>query len=303
MPETDALFPGFREHRSSSGEASIFARVGGEGPPLLLLHGFPQTGAMWHKIAPGLAEHFTVVVADLMGYGASESVEGDMGREAYSKRRMAREMIALMDELGFERFRLAGHDRGARVSYRLALDHPQRVERLALLDIVPTVEQFEQMGVPGGLAGYHWYFLAQPAPLPERLISAEPDLYLERSLGSWAGDASVFSEAAMAEYRAAAHDRETVRSWCDDYRSGARIDIEIDRADRDAGRKIACPLYVLWGAGRPGTRGRPRGKFLATWRRWAEDVRGIGMPCGHFIPEELPEECERELRDWFLAGS
>ncbi len=294
MPETERLFPGFREHRSGP----IFARVGGSGPPLLLLHGFPQTGAMWHKIAPGLSERFSVVAADLLGYGASDSVAGDGGGEAYSKRAMARHMAALMQELGFERFHLAGHDRGARVSYRLALDHPERVERLALLDIVPTVEQFEQMGVAGGLGGFHWYFLAQPAPLPERLICGEPDFFLERMLGSWAGEAAVFSEAAMAEYRAAAHDPETVRSWCDDYRSGARYDLALDRSDRSAGKQISCPLLVLWGAGRGPSR---RGRFMATWRRWAADLRGEPMPCGHFIPEEAPAESERALLEFFSA--
>lgn len=294
MPDTDSLFPGFREHRTGP----IFARVGGAGPPLLLLHGFPQTGAMWHKIAPGLAERFTLVAADLLGYGASESPPGDGGGEAYSKRAMAGHMVALMQDLGFDAFHLAGHDRGARVSYRLALDHPQRVERLALLDIVPTVEQFEQMGVPGGLGGFHWYFLAQPAPLPERLINGAPEFFLERMLGSWAGSGNVFSEAAMAEYRSAARDPETVRSWCDDYRSGARYDLALDRSDRSAGKRIECPLLVLWGAGRGPSR---RGRFMATWRRWAADLQGEPMPCGHFIPEEAPQESERALCNFFLA--
>ena len=298
MPETATLFPGFREHRSAANGAEIYARVGGSGPPLLLLHGFPQTGAMWHKIAGGLAEHFSVVVADLRGYGASSSPEGDGGGEAYSKRNMAVDMVELMKSLGHESFRLAGHDRGGRVSYRLALDHSERVERLALLDIVPTVEQFEQMGIPGGIGGFHWYFLAQQAPLPERLISAEPDLFLERMLGNWAGDATVFSDGAMAEYRAAAHDPDTVRSWCDDYRSGARFDLELDRADRSEGKQIGCPLLVTWGAGRGPSR---RGRFMATWRRWASDLRGEPMPCGHFIPEEAPEQAEHTLRDFLLG--
>ncbi len=294
MPETEALFPGFREHRAGP----IFARVGGSGPPLLLLHGYPQTGAMWHKIAPGLAQRRTLIVADLLGYGASDSPPGDGGGEAYSKRAMARCMVDLMSDLGFESFALAGHDRGGRVSYRLALDHPERVERLALLDIIPTAEQFEQMGIAGGLGGFHWYFLAQPAPLPETLISAEPEFFLKRMLGSWAGEdgQTVFTEAAMAEYLAAARDPETVRSWCEDYRSGARFDLRLDRADRAAGRQIGCPLLVLWGAARQPNR---RGRFMATWHRWATDVRGTGLPCGHFLPEELPVETEAALRSFF----
>lgn len=298
MPDTDTLFPGFREHKAGP----IFARVGGEGPPLLVLHGYPQTGAMWHKIAPGLAEEHTLVVADLLGYGASDSPPGDGGQEAYSKRAMARFMVELMADLGFDHFRLAGHDRGGRVAYRLTLDHPERVERLALLDIIPTAEQFEQMGIAGGLGGFHWYFLAQPAPLPERLISAEPEFFLKRMLGSWAGedDQTVFTEPAMAEYLAAAHDPETVRSWCEDYRSGARFDLALDRADRSAGKKITCPLLVIWGAGRQPSR---RGRFLATWRRWATDIEGHGLPCGHFLPEELPDQTEAVMREFFTAGS
>ena len=179
MPNTETLFPGFREHRTGP----IFARVGGSGPPLLLLHGYPQTGAMWHKIAPGLAEEHTVVVADLLGYGASDSPPGDSGGEAYSKRTMAQCMVDLMADLGFDTFSLAGHDRGGRVSYRLALDHPERVERLSLLDIVPTAEQFEQMGIAGGLGGFHWYFLAQPAPLPETLINGAPEFFSQANAG------------------------------------------------------------------------------------------------------------------------
>jgi len=294
MPDTETLFPGFREHKTGP----IFARVGGSGSPLLLLHGYPQTGAMWHKIAPGLAEQHTVVVADLLGYGASDSPPGDGGGEAYSKRAMAAYMVDLMADLGFDSFSLAGHDRGGRVSYRLTLDHPERVERLSLLDIVPTAEQFEQMGIAGGLGGFHWYFLAQPAPLPETLINGAPDFFLKRMLGSWAGedDQTVFTEAAMAEYLAAANDPETVRSWCEDYRSGARFDLRLDRDDRSEGKQITCPLFVIWGAARQPNR---RGRFMATWHRWATNVTGIGLPCGHFLPEELPDQTEAALKDFF----
>ena len=299
MPDTETLFPGFREHKTGP----IFARVGGSGPPLLLLHGYPQTSAMWHKIAPGLAQQHTVVVADLLGYGASDSPPGDGGDLAYSKRTMAQHMVDLMADLGFDTFSLAGHDRGGRVSYRLALDHPERVERLALLDIIPTAEQFEQMGVAGGLGGFHWYFLAQPAPLPETLINGASDFFLKRMLGSWAApenqssdDNTVFTESAMAEYLAAANDPETVRGWCEDYRSGARYDLRLDRADRSEGKKITCPLFVIWGAGRQTNR---RGRFIATWNRWATNVTGTGLPCGHFLPEELPSETEAALKEFF----
>ncbi len=301
MPDTETLFPGFREHKTGP----IFARVGGSGPPLLLLHGYPQTSAMWHKIAPGLAQQHTVVVADLLGYGASDSPPGDGGDLAYSKRTMAQHMVDLMADLGFDTFSVAGHDRGGRVSYRLTLDHPERVERLALLDIIPTAEQFEQMGIAGGLGGFHWYFLAQPAPLPETLINGAPDFFLKRMLGSWAApenqpgdDNTVFTEPAMAEYLAAANDPETVRSWCEDYRSGARYDLRLDRADRSEGKKITCPLFVIWGAGRQTNR---RGRFIATWHRWATNVTGTGLPCGHFLPEELPTETEAALKEFFAG--
>ena len=261
MPDTETLFPGFREHKTGP----IFARVGGDGPPLLVLHGYPQTGAMWHKIAPGLAEEHTLVVADLLGYGASDSPPGDGGQEAYSKRAMARYMVDLMADLGFDHFRLAGHDRGGRVAYRLTLDHPERVERLALLDIIPTAEQFEQMGIAGGLGGFHWYFLAQPAPLPERLISAEPEFFLKRMLGSWAGedDQTVFTESAMAEYLAAAHDPETVRSWCEDYRSGARFDLALDRAGPLGRQEDHLPLAGDLGCGPTAQPARPLPRHLA----------------------------------------
>lgn len=261
--------------------ARIHARVGGSGPPLLLLHGYPQTHVMWRRVAPELARHFRVVVPDLRGYGASSKPPAGDDYSGYSKRTMAADMVALMASLGFEQFALAGHDRGARVAYRLALDHPAAVTQLVVMDIVPTLEQFEALGWRGSLFGYHWYFLAQPPPLPETLIAHEPELYLRTAMSSWAGDFAAI-EPAFGAYLEA-FTPETIRASCDDYRAGAHIDTELDRADRDAGRRIECATLVLWGEA-----GGARPQILETWQRWATDVRGLGLPCGHFLPEEAP---------------
>ena len=282
MPETATLFPGFREHRTGP----IFARVGGSGPPLLLLHGFPQTGAMWHKIAAGLAEHFTVVVPDLLGYGASESLPGDGGGEAYSKRAMARYMVELMGPTSASRRSASPATTAVGESpivWRSTTRSASSSSR-CWTSCQPSSSS-SRWASPVGSAASTGTSSPSRRRCPNALISGEPDLFLDRMLGSWAGDASVFSDGAMAEYRAGANDPETVRSWCDDYRSGARYDLALDRSDRSEGRQIACPLLVLWGAGRGASR---RGRFMATWRRWATDLRGEPMPCGHFIPEEGP---------------
>lgn len=202
----------------------IHARLGGSGPPLLLLHGYPETHVMWHRVAPELAEYFRVVVPDLRGYGASSKPPAGDDYSGYSKRTMAADMVALMASLGFERFALAGHDRGARVAYRLALDHPAAVSQLVVMDIVPTLEQFEALGWRGSLVGYHWFFLAQPPPLPETLIGHEPELYLRTAMGNWAGDFAAIEPAFQAYLDA--FTPETIRASCDDYRAGAYIDTE-----------------------------------------------------------------------------
>lgn len=272
--------------------------VGGDGPPLLLLHGYPQTHVIWHKVAPLLAGGFTVVAPDLRGYGASGKPPSGDNAAAYAKRVMAQDQVEAMAALGFDRFHLAGHDRGGRVAYRLALDHPDRVIRLATLDIVPTLEQFERMGQTGGMGSFHWFFLAQPAPFPERMIGADPDYFARHMLETWCGTPGAFTEEAMAAYLTAFRDPETIRASCDDYRAGFGIDCDIDRADRAAGRRIDCPMLALWGS-----RGRPhkRDSVLEIWRLWATDVRGKGLDCGHFLPEEAPEETAHELRAFFSS--
>jgi haloacetate dehalogenase len=290
-------FAGFSAQDFALGEATIHARVGGSGAPLLLLHGYPQSHLMWARVAPALAERFTVVVPDLRGYGRSSAPPSHKG-ERYSKRVMAKDAAALMSALGHERFAVAGHDRGGRVAYRLALDHPEVVAKIAVLDIVPTGEMWAGMDAARAMAVYHWMFLAQPEPLPETLISAAPQTYLDHTLASWTGDVSLksFAPEALEAYRAAFREPERVHATCEDYRAGATIDRALDDADRAAGRRIAAPLLALWGAkGIPAQGESP----LDVWRRWASDVSGKGIACGHFLPEEAPEATAEALLAFF----
>ena len=266
-------------------ETEIHLVVGGHGPPVLLLHGYPETHACWHRLAPALASRFTVVCPDLRGYGESGRPASDLSHRAYSKRTMARDQLEVMAQLGFERFSLVGHDRGGRVAYRMALDHPERVTRLAVLDIVPTIETWDRLDRAEGLATYHWFFLAQPSGLPERLIGADPEYFLRWTLRSWAGRREGFDERALAEYERAFRDPDVIRATCEDYRAGATVDVEDDTADRGV-RRIGCPVLALWA----NSGSNPRLDPIAIWRRWADDVEGRGMPCGHFLPEEAPAE-------------
>lgn len=278
------MFEGFTTARVETGAGAIHLRRGGEGPPLLLLHGYPQTHAMWHKLAPELARDFTVICPDLRGYGDSAKPEAGDDHAGYSKRAMARDQIEVMAALGFERFQLVGHDRGARVAHRMCLDHPARVERAALLDIIPTSDVFARADKALATAYYHWFFLIQPGGLPEHLIGKDPDFFLERMLRSLSGEGA-FTAEAMAEYRRAFRDPRTIHATCEDYRAGASIDLVHDAADAD--RKVECPLLVLWGE--RGVVGRLYDP-LAIWRDKASDVAGAALPCGHFLPEEAPRE-------------
>ena len=285
------MFEGFTLERIETEEVVLRVRHGGSGPPLLLLHGHPQTHAMWHLVAPRLAEEFTVIAPDLRGYGESSKPATTSDHEPYSKRAMARDAVALMRQLGFERFSVAGHDRGARCAYRLALDHAERVERLAVLDVIPTGETWRRADRRFMLAWWHWAFLAQPEPLPETLIGTDPDAYYFR------GDRSRFDQDALAEYLRCACDPATIHAMCEDYRAGATYDFDLDEADRAEGRRIACPVLVLWG--RRNNLEELFGDPLAIWREWADDVRGRPLECGHYLAEEAPEETYAELRGFF----
>lgn len=294
------LFPGFAGHEIETSGARIFARTGGSGPPLLLLHGYPQTHVMWHKAAPALAEHFSLVIADLRGYGQSSCPEAEEDRSTYSKRAMALDCVEAMAALGHETFMLAGHDRGGRAGYRLALDHPDRLTKLAVLDIIPTHAMWHGFSVEMAMKVYHWLFLAQPEPLPEMLIGKAPVEYLDYTMGKWTGPdgVSIFAPEAMAHYYDFFSQPERLHATCEDYRSGQTFDLAADEADVAAGRKIACPVLALWG-----TRGIPSGGGgegpLAVWRKWADTVEGAGIDAGHFIAEEKPDETAAALIRFF----
>jgi haloacetate dehalogenase len=284
------LFPGFTTHRIQTSGAEIRCVVGGDGPPLLLLHGYPQTHAIWHKVAPQLAHRHTVVCADLRGYGDSSKPDSDATHAAYSKRAMALDMVELMGDLGFARFALVGHDRGGRVAHRLSLDHPAAVERVAVFDISPTRIMYGRTDQAFATAYYHWFFLIQPFDLPERMIGADPVWFLHRKLGGWGTGMAHFDPRALAEYERCFRDPATIHATCEDYRAAASIDLEHDALDAD--KRIACPLLALWGA-----KGVVHRLFdpIADWRSVADDVRGRALPCGHYLAEEAPEATLAEL--------
>ena len=293
------LFPGFASRRVETVGATIALACGGSGPPLLLLHGYPQTHAMWHRIAPALARRYTVVCADLRGYGDSSKPPTDAIHAPYAKRAMAADMVAVMRELGHPRFRLVGHDRGGRVAHRLAVDHPDAVEKVAVLDIAPTLAMYEKTDRAFATAYYHWFFLIQPFDLPERMIGADPVAYLRTKIGGWgSGGTAFFDPRALAEYERCFGDPATIHATCEDYRAAASIDLEHDAADRAAGRRVRCPLLALWGE-----RGVVHRLFdpLAEWRAVADDVRGRPLPCGHYLAEEAPDATLAGL-EGFLAG-
>lgn len=286
------MFEGFEQVHIRTREAEINLLRGGEGLPVLLLHGYPQTHAMWHRVAPQLAENFTVVAADLRGYGDSSKPEGDVEHTTYSKRAMAGDQVEAMQALGFDSFAVVGHDRGARVAHRMTLDHPERVTKLAALDIVPTREVFAAVGKELATAYYHWFFLIQAYDLPEKLIGTDPIYYLRKKLGGWGTNLDTFAPEALAEYERCFSDPRTIHASCEDYRAAASIDLVHDEADAVSGRKIKCPLLVLWGA-----RGvvERHHEVKQVWREYAWDVRGRSLECGHFLAEERPEETARRL--------
>jgi haloacetate dehalogenase len=293
-------FSGFEAFRVDTGETSIFVRRAGAGPAVLLLHGFPQTHLMWRDIAPRLARDFTVVCADLRGYGESGCPPSDAEHAPYAKRAMARDMVAVMAKLGFTRFCVAGHDRGGRVAYRLALDHPEHVQRLAVLDVLTIADAWEHADKRLATGYWPWSLLAQDSPLPERLVSAAPDAVVDSALHGWGSAASAFSAEVRQAYIDALRDDAHVHAICEEYRAAATLDHAHDMTDRAAGRRIAASLLVLWsGQGPLQSWYADVGGPLALWGRWADDVSGVAVQGGHFFPEELPQRTADELGRFF----
>jgi len=292
------MFAGFEKHYRQVNGVGISYRIGGTGPGLLLLHGHPQTHVIWHKVAPRLAEQFTVVAADLRGYGDSDRPAADAEHRRYSKREMARDNVELMQALGFERFSVLAHDRGARVSHRMALDHPDAVQRMVLLDIAPTLAMYSQTNEALARAYWHWFFLIRPAPLPESLIEANPEQYLRSVMGNRSAGMTPFTEQAFAEYLRCLQRPGSARGICEDYRAAASIDLEYDHADIAAGRQVTAPLLVMWGA--DGTVGRCFDP-LKEWRQVATDVQGHALPAGHYLAEQAPELLLEAVEAFFSA--
>ncbi|MEU0091110.1 alpha/beta hydrolase [Kribbella sp. NPDC006257] len=289
------MFEGFEDFELQTSGTTIRGRRGGTGPPMLLLHGLPQTHLMWHRVAPRLARRFTVVATDLRGFGDSGKPDGPADHSAYSMRALAEDQVEVMAALGHRDFRVVGHDRGARCGYRMALDRPDRVVRLAVLDIVPTAEAFERAGKEFSLGYWVWSFLAAPEPIPETLIAGAPEVFVGRLLDSWSATPAAFPAEVRAQYVEKFRDPATVHAICEQYRAAATLDHDHDRADRDAGRRIACPVLALWD---PGGAVAQWYDPLEIWLEWADDVTGAAIGAGHFLPEEAPDETAERLIDF-----
>jgi haloacetate dehalogenase len=293
------MMEGFTRTVVQTSGARIVTVYGGNGPPLLLLHGNPFTHLSWHKFAPRLAQEFTVVATDLRGYGDSEKVPGGADHANYSFRAMALDQVEVMAALGFSRFAVAGHDRGARVAHRMCLDHPEKVSRVAILDIIPQHYLFNNVTRAWATASYHWFFMIQPYDLPERLMSADPDFFIEKKLAKTAQGLSFFGKEALEEYKRCFRNPATVHAMCEDYRACATVDLAMDSADFAAGKKITCPMLLLWGA--TGAVGRLH-EPVQIWKDYAANIVGAkALPCGHYLSEEAPEETYAELRAFFAA--
>ena len=293
------MMEGFARTEIDTSGARIVTAQGGKGPPLLLLHGNPFTHLSWHKFAPRLAQEFTVVATDLRGYGNSSKPPGGKDHENYSFRAMAQDQIEVMASLGFKQFMVAGHDRGARVVHRMCLDRPDVVQRAAILDIIPQHNLYTHMTREWARSSYHWLFMIQPEPLPETLMSADPDFYINTKLAKTPAGLSFFGKEALEEYRRCFRNKQTVHAMCEDYRATYGVDFEMDKVDWAAGKKITCPSLILWGA--TGAVGRNH-KPAEVWKDYATDIRGAhALPCGHYLSEEAPEETYQALRTFFLA--
>jgi haloacetate dehalogenase len=294
------MLEGFKRSEIKTSGARIVTVTAGNGPPLLLMHGNPFNHLSWQKIAPRLATEFTVVATDLRGYGESEKPPGGPKSINYSFRAMAQDQVEVMAALGFERFYAAGHDRGARVLHRMCLDHPQKVARAAIIDIVPQHFLYNNISKAWATFSWHWFFNIQPYDLPEKMMGADPDWFIKKKLAKTDQGLSIFDPAALEDFMRCFRNPETIHAICEDYRAGASIDVEMDEADMQAGRKIDCPVLLLWGA--TGGVGRNQ-KSMEIWPRYASDIRaGKAMPSGHYVQEEAPEETYAELRGFFRDG-
>ena len=293
------MMEGFTRTEIKTSGARIVTLFGGKGPPLLLLHGNPFTHLSWHKFAPRLAQEFTVVATDLRGYGDSEKPPGGEDHSGYSFRAMAQDQIEVMESLGHKRFMAAGHDRGARVLHRMCLDHPGKVTRAAILDIIPQHYLYKNVNKEWATFSWHWFFNIQPFDMPERMMGADPDWFIEKKLAKTKQGLSFFDKEALAEYKRCFRNPQTIHAVCEDYRAGAGIDLEHDEADQKAGRKIECPVLLLWGA--TGGVGRNHNPGPAEiWKSYASNIVGAkALPCGHYLSEEAPEETYAELRAFF----
>ena len=292
------MLEGFTRREIKTSGATIVTVHGGKGPPLLLLHGNPFTHLSWHSVAPVLAQEFTVVCTDLRGYGDSSKPPDGENHINYSFRAMAQDQIEVMETLGFRRFAVAGHDRGARVAHRLCLDQPGRVERAAFLDILPQHHLLNHINLGFAVFSYHWFFMVQPFDFPERLMGADPEYFIRRKLAKTPQGLSFFKPEALAEYIRCIKNPATIHAMCEDYRATVGVDLDMDTADMAAGRKVDCPVLLLWGA--TGGVGRHH-KPLEVWPRYASDIRrGVALPCGHYLSEERPAETAAELRAFFM---
>jgi len=291
------MFPAdFKQQMIALNGVELNVVTGGSGPPLFLLHGFPQTSVIWHRVAPELARHFSLVMPDLRGYGGSSAPPGDPEHKQYSKREMAKDIIALADRLGIDRFALAGHDRGGRVGYRLVLDHPGRVTKFCAIDIIPTLDAWEDMDTAATVSAFHWSFLAAKAPLPEEIIEQNPNLFYGCLLERWASDIARLDPGAVEAYLEQYRDPRKIQAQCEDYRAGATVDRLYDQANRNAADQMDCPVLVLWSTGYLGDKARSP---LDSWRKWAGDVSAVAIACGHFIVEEEPRLAADAMVDFF----
>jgi haloacetate dehalogenase len=295
------MFDGFESTAVRTRETTVFIRRSGDGPPVLLLHGFPQTHVMWRDVAPLLARQFTVICADLRGYGQSGCPASRSDHAAYSKREIAAELVEVMEQSGFRHFAVAGHDRGGRVAYRLALDHPYHVRKLAVLDVVPTAAAWDRANADFALGFWPWSLLAQDEPLPERILTTAAAAIIDNALDNWGSSGEMFSREIRAIYACMLRDPQHAHAICEEYRAAATIDRDHDEADRKDGKRIACPLLVLWSAKGPlNTWYKTEGGPIGLWRDWADHVSGEAMAGGHFFPEELPRQTADRLNRFFV---